>query len=42
MSERFYAWLSRKYGFDREIFAGLDEDFQDVLVREYVSIVTSY
>ena len=42
MSERFYNWLARKYGFDRSEFTELDEDFQESLLREYASIVMSY
>lgn len=42
MDERFYNWLARKYGFDRTQLPELDEEFQEVLIREYCSIVCSY
>ena len=42
MSEQFYNWLGRKYGWSEETFAELDEDFREVLIREYCSIVSSY
>ena len=40
--ERFFNWLARKYGYDDEMFYKLDEDFQDILEREYASIAASY
>jgi len=42
MDERFYNWLTRKYGWGEETFKELDEEFREVLVREYSSIVSSY
>lgn len=42
MSEKFYNWLSRKYGFWPEKFEQLDKDFQESLINEYASIVCSY
>jgi len=42
MGERFYDWLTRKYGWGEETFKELDEEFREVLVREYSSIVSSY
>lgn len=42
MSDKFYNWLARKYGWGEETFSNLDEDFQNVLVREYSSIASSY
>ena len=42
MSEQFYNWLARKYGWSEETFEELDEEFQEVLICEYASIVSSY
>lgn len=43
MSDKFFSWLIRKYGWGREEWENdLDEEFQEKLIREYVSIVTSY
>lgn len=42
MSERFYNWLARKYGWSDETFSELDEDFQNTLVKEFSSIAASY
>ena len=43
MSDRFFDWLIRKYGWGREEWKeDLDEDFQEVLIREYASIAASY
>lgn len=42
MSDRFFNWLARKYGWSEETFSKLDEDFRESLIREYASIVASY
>ena len=42
MSDRFYDWLSRKYGWSDETFLELDEEFQDALILEFSSIAASY
>lgn len=42
MEEKFYNWLARKYGYDKEMFSELDSEFQEVLISEYCSIVASY
>lgn len=42
MSDKFYNWLARKYGWGELTFSTLDEDFQETLVREYCSIAASY
>lgn len=42
MSDRFYAWLARKYGWSDETFAELGEDFQEKLIGEFSSIAASY
>lgn len=42
MSDRFYDWLVRKYGWSDETFADLDEDFQEKLIGEFSSIAASY
>lgn len=42
MSERFFHWLARKYGWGAEAYNQFDEDFQESLYREYLSICASY
>lgn len=42
MSDRFYNWLARKYGWGKETFSKLDEEFQEVLINEFSSIAASY
>jgi hypothetical protein len=42
MSERFYNWLARKYGWSDETFGELDEDYQNTLISEFCSIAGSY
>jgi len=42
MSEAFYNWLARKYGWGEETFQELNEEFQENLIREYASIRASY
>ena len=42
MSEAFYNWLARKYGWGEETFEALGEEFQEALIREYTSIRASY
>lgn len=42
MNERFFNWLTRKYGWSEDTFSELDEEFQESLIQEYCSIVASY
>lgn len=45
MSEKFFDWLARKYGFGKEYFEQLekdDPDFAELLIREYCSIASSF
>ena len=42
MSDRFYNWTARKYGWGEETFAKLDEELQESLISEYASIAASY
>lgn len=42
MSDKFYDWLVRKYGWSDETFVELDEDFQEALINEFSSIAASY
>ena len=42
MSDIFYDWLARKYGWSDETFADLDEEFQEMLINEFSSIAASY
>ena len=42
MSEKFYGWLVRKYGWDEETFWEQEEDFREKLVAEYASIAASF
>lgn len=42
MSDKFFEWLARKYGWSDETFVQLDQEFQDTLIREFASIAASY
>lgn len=42
MSDIFYDWLARKYGWGEETFVELDEEFQEKLITEFCSIAASY
>lgn len=45
MSEKFYNWLCRKYGWGEAEFLEIernDPEFADSLFREYASIAASY
>lgn len=43
MSDKFFNWLIRKYGWGREEWENdLDEEFQEKLICEYASIIASY
>lgn len=45
MSDAFYNWLRRKYGWGEETFLEIGEDdpeFAESLVKEYCSIAVSY
>ena len=42
MSDKFFDWLARKYGWSEETLSMLDEEFQETLVNEYCSIAASY
>lgn len=39
-SARFFNWLGRKYGWDAEQYAELDQDFQAQLESEFLSIAS--